>query len=406
MRFEVALQVRPADLASLERQVAVGPPAIRRHDRRAVGEQLASAVLVTIASDPQDGVAFGEGAPERAPAARESPAGFVHVQVPSRAHTLKEVFVGVGERVAGALQDRLDAARADPSAEQLLAELDDIATRDPVAHRERRDRGLQPRPERALGDLGGQHPAALGVTGRAAHPLALVLDHDRRDHRQLLNLMTRRHAERDQVGFAEHVPTLARLGPVLDDLIHRRRWQQLTPATLVAGLAALLAWRATLSTQRRAGRRVLARRRRRVTRRATQPSLELRDPLLLPSDPLRQRLDLAIHPQQHLDHDLTALVIDRLRLRALHTPRFAAPALCPPNQLNAYALWAIWGSWVLRLEAGRWSRCGTRCCRSRCASCRRISRGWMGCWATRCCWRRSRGRGSSRRAIVVARRSR
>ena len=47
------------------------------------------------------------------------------------------------------------------------------------------------------------------------------------------------------------------------------------------------------------------------------PRLELRDP--------------AIHRQQHLDYSLTPRVIDRLRLSALHTPRFDAAELCPPT---------------------------------------------------------------------------
>src|SRR5439155_17954408 len=38
VELKVALQMRPADLSSLDRQVVVGPPAIRRHDRAAVAE--------------------------------------------------------------------------------------------------------------------------------------------------------------------------------------------------------------------------------------------------------------------------------------------------------------------------------------------------------------------------------
>jgi hypothetical protein len=47
-------------------------------------------------------------------------------------------------------------------------------------------------------------------------------------------------------------------------------------------------------------------------------------------------LNTAIHRQQHLDDHLTALVIDRLRLGALHKTEFDAPGLCPPDRLNAY----------------------------------------------------------------------
>src|SRR5439155_21790231 len=63
---------------------------------------------------------------------------------------------------------------------------------------------------------------------------------------------------------------------------------------------------------------------------------ELRDALLLTGHTLGQPRDLLVHPQQHRDHRLTALVVDRLRLGALHTTEFAAAALCPADRLNAY----------------------------------------------------------------------
>src|SRR4051812_46111810 len=51
MGFEVASQVRPADLASFHEQVRVGPPTIGGDDRAGVGEQLAGMVLVTVGAD-------------------------------------------------------------------------------------------------------------------------------------------------------------------------------------------------------------------------------------------------------------------------------------------------------------------------------------------------------------------
>jgi hypothetical protein len=53
-------------------------------------------------------------------------------------------------------------------------------------------------------------------------------------------------------------------------------------------------------------------------------------------NPAGQLLDLAIHPQQDLDHHITTRVINRLSLGPFHTPIFDTPALCPPDQLNAY----------------------------------------------------------------------
>jgi len=106
---------------------------------------------------------------------------------------------------------------------------------------------------------------------------------------------------------------------------------------LMTSLPALLTTRPALRLRRRLLRRpILTRRLRRVPRILSKPPLQQRDPLILPGDPLAQRLDLRVHPQQNLDHDLTTLVIDRLSLRTLHITRFDNAELCPPNQLNAY----------------------------------------------------------------------
>src|SRR3954447_18005978 len=113
----------------------------------------------------------------------------------------------------------------------------------------------------------------------------------------------------------------------------------------MTGLAARLAPRRILAATRRAARRIGARRLRRVARSPLDPALKLPDPLLLPGDLRRQLLDLRLKPlvlrrqrQQHLDDDIATLLIDRLGLGALHTPKFDPRRLCPPNQLNAYSL--------------------------------------------------------------------
>ena len=124
-------------------------------------------------------------------------------------------------------------------AEQLLAQLDHVAARDTVAHRQRRDRRLQARPERAAGDLGRQLARALDAAAGAAHALAAMLGHPDRDLRQLLDLMARRLADRDPLALGEHVAAAAALGPMLDDLVDRPRRQQLTTVPLMPRLAAL-----------------------------------------------------------------------------------------------------------------------------------------------------------------------
>jgi len=45
----------------------------------------------------------------------------------------------------------------------------------------------------------------------------------------------------------------------------------------------------------------------------------------------RRALNLLVHAQQHRDHRLAPLLIDRLGLATLHAPTFAAPALCSPR---------------------------------------------------------------------------
>ena len=163
-----------------------------------------------------------------------------------------------------------------------------------------------------------------------------MLDHLDRHRRQLLDLVAHRLAHRDPLGRAEHVPTVAAIGPVLDEPIDRRHRQQLPPAALMAGLGALAAARTTLAPLGLSRRRILAGRLRGVARGPPQPALELGDPLVLARHTLGQPPDLIIHPQQDRDHRVTALVIDRLGLGALHTTEFAALALCPPDRLNAY----------------------------------------------------------------------
>ena len=125
---------------------------------------------------------------------------------------------------------------------------------------------------------------------------------------------------------------------MLDDLIHRPRRQQLAALALMAALGALRASRGILAPFRRDPRPIDARRRRRIPRAAIQPALQLGDPLILARNPRAQRLDL--HPQsvvllrerqQHRDHGITTLLIDRLGLTPLHTPEFDKTESCPPT---------------------------------------------------------------------------
>ena len=159
-----------------------------------------------------------------------------------------------------------------------------------------------------------------------------MLDHDRGDLRQLLNLMAHRLAHRHPLSLQKHMPAHAARRPVHDHLIDSHRRQQLPTMPLMTRLSAPRLARTTLGPRRLA----LLGRRRVTRRRPRRIPGALRQLALQTIHPSRQLLNLAIHPQQHLDHDLTARAIDRLSLTPVHTPRFDDAQLCPPDQLNAY----------------------------------------------------------------------
>ena len=184
-------------------------------------------VFVTVGADAQHGVTVGEGAPQRAPLAAGAPAGLVHVQRLRSADAVEQIGVGLLERVGDPREDRVDRARADARAKQLLAALHDVAARDAVAHRQHRHRSMKARPERAARDLDGQRRARPVPAVRAAHPRALMLGHRHRQPRQLLDLMAHRVTHADQLALAEDVPAAAPGRPVHDHLIDHRRRQQL-----------------------------------------------------------------------------------------------------------------------------------------------------------------------------------
>jgi hypothetical protein len=146
--------------------------------------------------------------------------------------------------------------------------------------------------ERTAGYLDRQLTARASAAVRAAHALAAVLSHDHVDRRQLLDLMTRRLAIGDPLRHTEDVPAATLAGPLIDELVHRPRWQQRPALAAMARLRTLLATRGILAAPGRRARRVGARRLRRVSRRTLRHALKLRDPLLLTRQPRRQRPDL------------------------------------------------------------------------------------------------------------------
>src|SRR5262249_32374256 len=128
-------------------------------------------------------------------------------------------------------------------------------------------------------------------------------------------------SHRRSLPLAEEVTATAALGPVLDDLVHRPRRQQLPPVALVVGLGAAPLARGVLAARRGTGR-IGARWTRGVARALLQLPLEFLHTCL-------KLLDAAVHPQQHLDDDLSSGVVDRLRFDALHAEGVDAEGLCP-----------------------------------------------------------------------------
>ena len=155
----------------------IGPPAVGSHDCLGIGEQALGAILVAVAGEVKEGVTVGEHSPQRALLAGGAPAGLVHVQALAGAHALSQILIRVFERPRGALQDRLDRAGAQARAEELFAELHDIAARYAVAHRQRRHGRFKARAEGAVCDLGGQLSPRLLAAAGTAHARATVLDH-------------------------------------------------------------------------------------------------------------------------------------------------------------------------------------------------------------------------------------
>ena len=90
----------------------------------------------------------------RCPAVRQPVSSMFKLSL--AAHALSKLLVGLRERLAGALQDRLDRAGAQAHTEQLFAELHNITARDAVAHRQHRHGRFKTRAERAVCDIGGQ----------------------------------------------------------------------------------------------------------------------------------------------------------------------------------------------------------------------------------------------------------
>jgi hypothetical protein len=187
---------------------------------------------------PQDRGAAAERGPEHAAVAAALPAGLVDLDERRALDLLLQPRVRGGERLAGALHDRVYPPGRERDAEQLASEFARVRARDAVTHRERDDRRLQPRPERPPrpgGRLGRRHRHAL----RAADPVQPVLAHPDRDRRQLGELTPRRLGRIETIRLRKLLRTpAAPLGPMLDELVELLGREQSALPALVSVLAA------------------------------------------------------------------------------------------------------------------------------------------------------------------------
>jgi hypothetical protein len=239
---EVAEQVRPADLTAGGVEVVVAgvtigaddpAVALAEHDLRLGG--------VPARRDPEHGSRAGKRAPERPAVAAGLPPGLVDVHDRRALELLLQPGVRRGERLAGPLDDRVDRPGRKLDAEQLAGELGGGATGDPVAHRERDHRSLEPRPERPprrRGSLGRRDRRAL----RTADAVQPILGHPNRGRRQLAHLTPPRLGRINTIGPGEHPRARpAPLRPMLDHLVDPLGRKQPPVATLVPVLPTPLA---------------------------------------------------------------------------------------------------------------------------------------------------------------------
>jgi hypothetical protein len=77
-----------------------------------------------------------------------------------------------------------------------------------------------------------------------------MLNHPRRDDRQLFDLMAHRLTHAEQLTRSENVAALTALGPVLENLIHREYRQQLAAVAIMPRLGTPRSPRAILPSHR------------------------------------------------------------------------------------------------------------------------------------------------------------
>ena len=235
---EVSLEVAPACLPAFGVDLVVGPPAVGAADAgKPLAEEFLEPVVVAVGRDQEDRrLGRGRG-PERAVSPSGDPACLVDVDRSRAEHRPDQGLMRLCERECAASADRVDSPDRQPDPEQLPGELGQVTARDPVARGQRHDRGLQPRPERRVGDRGREAGGRPAVAARAAQTVRPMLGHDHRDRRQLRDLTPARTPRGQLLVLAELVPAAAAaVRIVVDELVDLILGRQRTAGALMPGL--------------------------------------------------------------------------------------------------------------------------------------------------------------------------
>src|SRR3954447_24936813 len=107
--------------------MAVAVPAVRNHDRGVAADQRVKLLAVAVLGDDKERGGRGGRGPQRATLAAGPPAGLIDMHRALLEQPVLQLAVRAGERFAGALADLVDRAGAKRDAEQIAAELADLA---------------------------------------------------------------------------------------------------------------------------------------------------------------------------------------------------------------------------------------------------------------------------------------
>ena len=224
-------------------QMAVAVPAVRDHDPGICGaDERVELLAVAVLGDHKDRRAWRGGGPQRATLTARAPAGLIDMHHALVQHPVLQLQMRAGERLGGALADRIGRTGRERNAEQIARELTYATARDTVPGGQRHDGRRQPRPERAAADPVGQPGAGPRAAVRAAQLVRAMLAPDHADRRQLSDLMATEPPPRTPLLRRElaAAPT-ARLRIVIDDLVYLILGTQLATCTPVTRLTARLA---------------------------------------------------------------------------------------------------------------------------------------------------------------------